>query len=139
MSRRQLLLFFRVAYISSSYCFANEDPDVGLQLWDAQNGARGNIALHSNPDLCLDAGNDPANGSPLKLWSCGDGWLQQTWNYETGSNLLALDNSESEALHAITRKGVALIFRPMPQCQEGVHSRYPEAVQLSGRPSNLGV
>jgi hypothetical protein len=63
-----------------------------LQLWDYPLvGERGNVRLHSNPALCLEAGNDPANGSRLKLWSCGEGWPQQSFT-PSGVNLWSLDN-----------------------------------------------
>lgn len=79
----------------SSYCFPTEDPITQFQLFDGPDvGQRGVIRLHSNPNLCLDAGNDPVNGSGLKLWSCGEGWLQQSWTHHA-NNIYSLDNSRS--------------------------------------------
>lgn len=72
--------------------------------------------MQSNPSLCLDAGNDPANGSGLKLWSCGDGWLQQSWTHE-GINLLSLDNSQ---------------YRP-PLCSGPLLTKAQISVSTSGR------
>ncbi|KIJ34534.1 carbohydrate-binding module family 13 protein, partial [Sphaerobolus stellatus SS14] len=32
-------------------------------------------------NFCLDAGSDPANGIPMKIWECFNGLPQQNWFY----------------------------------------------------------
>jgi hypothetical protein len=50
------------------------------------------LRLHSNTGLCLDAGLSPSNGSgPIKVWTCYQGLLQQTWNF-SGNNLKLPNN-----------------------------------------------
>jgi hypothetical protein len=61
-------------------------------LWDLPaEGATGPVRL-INTDLCLDVGNNPANGAGAKVWTCYDGLLQQTWK-RNGDNF-ALTNGQ---------------------------------------------
>lgn len=70
----------RGAIVAISSCFANGDTFVDEQLWDMPNGT-GQIKLHSNPDLCLDAGENPGDGSKgMKIWTCLD-VPQQQWTF----------------------------------------------------------
>ena len=80
--------------VAISSCFPT-DPNFGkLQKWtfDARNG--GSSVLEA-AGLCLDAGDNPANGSGMKVWDCYPGLLQQTWSFDghqiTLSNGQALD------------------------------------------------
>lgn len=43
----------------------------------------GQVKLHSAPNFCLDAGDNPANGSALKIWDCLK-VPQQQWTLENG-------------------------------------------------------
>lgn len=43
----------------------------------------GQVKLHANPKLCLDAGDNPANGSGIKIYDCLD-VPQQKWTLEDG-------------------------------------------------------
>ena len=71
---------------SSSYCFSLNDPDVELQLWDFDTGTPGLIGLHGS-GLCLDAGDNPANGSGVKVYTCYGGLLQQNWSFGSDGRL----------------------------------------------------
>ena len=53
----------------------------------------GPIKLHGT-DLCLDAGDSPANGSPITVYTCYDGLLQQTWDF-SADQTVSLSNGES--------------------------------------------
>ncbi|GFZ44478.1 hypothetical protein JCM24511_02200 [Saitozyma sp. JCM 24511] len=81
--------------LPSTYCFDNNDPNSKAQLWDVPaKGATGPVRV-INTNLCLDAGNNPGNGSGLKVWTCYDGLLQQTWKRGAGnSNTFALSNGQ---------------------------------------------
>lgn len=89
---------------NSGYCvdvqganFANGTP---VQVYQcngtpAQNfqlvrNAAGQVRV-SGTNFCLDAGENPVNGSKLKIWQCYAGLKQQTWWY-TGDNRLAIYN-----------------------------------------------
>lgn len=80
--------------VQISYCFADPSSTAqNFQLFDLPDvGTAGNVQLHGT-DLCLDAGDDPANASGIKVWTCGDGWLQQTWTFEA-ANRLSLGNGQ---------------------------------------------
>lgn len=43
----------------------------------------GQVKLHAKPHLCLDAGDNPANGSGIKIYTCLD-VPQQQWTLEDG-------------------------------------------------------
>lgn len=43
----------------------------------------GQVKLHSSPTMCLDAGDNPANGSGLKIYDCLE-VPQQQWTLENG-------------------------------------------------------
>jgi hypothetical protein len=64
-----------------------------LQLWDLPTGT-GQVRLHGT-DLCLDAGDSPANGVEAKVWSCGD-YPQQQW--AVVGNTISTVNSEPQLL-----------------------------------------
>ncbi|TRM61545.1 ricin B lectin domain-containing protein [Schizophyllum amplum] len=36
--------------------------------------------------MCLDAGNNPANGVTMKIWQCYDGLNQQLWSYDNNEH-----------------------------------------------------
>ncbi|KAH8813540.1 20 kDa protein having G-X-X-X-Q-X-W motif-containing protein [Flagelloscypha sp. PMI_526] len=63
------------------------------QSFTYPNGGTGAIKLASHPEFCLDAGENPTNGSKVHLWTCYDGLSQQTW-YHHYLGTLRLDNSE---------------------------------------------
>lgn len=48
-----------------------------LQTWDIVPGSTA-VRL-SGTNFCFDAGSDPRNNVPLKLWTCYDGLPAQTW------------------------------------------------------------
>ncbi|ORY26945.1 hypothetical protein BCR39DRAFT_469795, partial [Naematelia encephala] len=80
--------------VQISYCFADpSSTSQNFQLFDLPAvGSSGNVQLHGT-NYCLDAGDNPANGSGIKIWTCGDGWLQQTWDFESDKRL-SLSNGE---------------------------------------------
>ncbi|EIW73070.1 hypothetical protein TREMEDRAFT_19145, partial [Tremella mesenterica DSM 1558] len=86
--------------VELSYCFANNDQFVKNQLWDYTVGQTGLIKLHGQ-NLCLDAGDNPGNAASLKVWTCYDGLLQQTWNFQT-ANVLSLPNSGYQCLDVVS-------------------------------------
>ena len=78
----------------SANCFAQSESDPSLgnskfQLWDEINSL-GQIKLHGT-EYCLDAGSNPSNAGPAKIWSCGD-YPQQKW--QKSGNMLQTTNSE---------------------------------------------
>lgn len=77
----------------STYCLSNSDSNTGLQLWSLPTNSSGPVTLHDNDGLCLDAGDNPADGSAVKIWTCYDGLDQQTWT-RSATNTLSLSNSE---------------------------------------------
>ncbi|WOO78987.1 Endo-1,4-beta-xylanase A [Vanrija pseudolonga] len=67
---------------------ANGTP---VQLWQCSTGNRNQLWDHQydlytirpygRPDLCLDAGTNPQDGSKVKVWQCYPGLLQQSWEW----------------------------------------------------------
>lgn len=79
-----------------TYCFPNNSTNVQYQLWDtAPYGTTGLIRLHSNTNLCLDAGSVPSNNGLVKIWTCGEGWAQQLWQQFANQGLVQTANSAS--------------------------------------------
>jgi hypothetical protein len=76
-----------------TYCLSNSDSNTCLQLWSLPTNTSGPVTLHDNDGLCLDAGDNPADGSAVKIWTCYDGLDQQTW-IRSATNTLSLSNSE---------------------------------------------
>lgn len=70
--------------IASSDCWSNTETFIEEQLWDLPNG-QGQVKLHGHDDLCLDAGENPSDGSDgVKLYTCLD-VPQQQWNFVEGT------------------------------------------------------
>lgn len=87
--------FHGLADDHSTYCFPNNSTNAQYQLWDtAPYGATGLIRLHSNQNLCLDAGSTPSNNGVVKVWTCGNGWAQQQWQQFANQGLVQTTNSE---------------------------------------------
>jgi len=77
-------------------CFSDSDPFASLQKWTFNPSAPGAITVtgaNSNTPLCLDAGNNPSNGSGMKIYTCYPGLLQQTWSFN-GNGLASLSNGQ---------------------------------------------
>ncbi|TXT11077.1 hypothetical protein VHUM_01828 [Vanrija humicola] len=63
---------------------ANGTP---LQIWDCDRKNPNQLwrkdanqmRLFANPNLCIDAGVNPTDGSRVKVWQCYPGLPQQTW------------------------------------------------------------
>ncbi|RSH82126.1 hypothetical protein EHS25_006059 [Saitozyma podzolica] len=79
--------------VAITYCLSNSDSDTGLQLWSLPTNTSGPVTLHDNDGLCLDAGDNPADGSAVKIWTCYDGLDQRTWT-RSATNTLSLSNNE---------------------------------------------
>jgi hypothetical protein len=60
------------------------------QKFEFVRNAAGQVKV-AGTNFCLDAGENPGNGSKLKIWTCYSGLYQQTWWY-TGDNHLAIAN-----------------------------------------------
>ncbi|KAL1407930.1 hypothetical protein Q8F55_004726 [Vanrija albida] len=55
------------------------------QRWILNN----NGPIRSSKGPCIDAGNNPGNGTPLKVWQCYNNYQPQTWvNHNGGIRLL---------------------------------------------------
>ncbi|KAK1921148.1 ricin B lectin domain-containing protein [Papiliotrema laurentii] len=77
--------------VAISSCFSNGDYFLDEQLWDLPQGT-GQVKLHRHPDLCLDAGINPGDGSKgMKIWTCLD-VPQQQWTFSNG--LLSTTNGQ---------------------------------------------
>ncbi|GFZ48292.1 hypothetical protein JCM24511_06040 [Saitozyma sp. JCM 24511] len=79
--------------VAITYCLSNSDSNTGLQLWSLPTNSSGPVTLHDNDGLCLDAGDNPADGSAVKIWTCYDGLDQQTWT-RSATNTLSLSNNQ---------------------------------------------
>ncbi|KAI9639257.1 uncharacterized protein MKK02DRAFT_39553 [Dioszegia hungarica] len=80
------------ARVGIAGCFGNGDTFTDLQLFDLPaEGTAGPVRLHSQPQLCLDAGDNPANGIGGKIWTCYEGLAQQQWLF-SGSTLRTANN-----------------------------------------------
>lgn len=66
--------------VKISTCFDDEFSRYQEWTFTGATGGSGHIKLADSENSCLDAGNDPANGSKLKTYQCYDGLLQQTWS-----------------------------------------------------------
>ncbi|RSH84048.1 hypothetical protein EHS25_005293 [Saitozyma podzolica] len=116
--------------VEITYCFDNNDPNSKAQLWDVPaKGATGPVRI-INTDLCLDAGNNPGNGSGLKVWTCYDGLIQQTWKRGAG-------NSNTFGLSNVPRRR-ARFHRPEPPPLFGTRER-PDLAVLEQRRCPAGV
>lgn len=81
----------------------------------------GQVKLHANPSLCLDAGDNPANDSGLKIYDCLD-VPQQQWTLEGGFLKikplnLCLDVAK-ESTHSYSKPYVSLKDLQMWECSE---------------------
>lgn len=54
----------------------------------------GKIYLAGSNNMCLDAGDDPSNGTQMKLWQCYDNLPQQTWSYPSGTGIFSTKNNQ---------------------------------------------
>ena len=87
-----------------TYCFPSNSTNAQYQLWDtAPYGTTGLIRLHSNNNLCLDAGSTPSNNGVVKVWTCGTGWAQQQWQQFASNGLVQTANSKLPPLTSAFR------------------------------------
>ncbi|WWC57488.1 uncharacterized protein I303_100020 [Kwoniella dejecticola CBS 10117] len=83
--------------VDIAYCLHDTSPYVGLQLWNITLGTSAHVFLPAHPNLCLDAGQNPKNGSRLTTYGCGSPYTGQSWFWD--GTTLALDSrNPSEAL-----------------------------------------
>ncbi|WOO78203.1 Extracellular exo-alpha-L-arabinofuranosidase [Vanrija pseudolonga] len=51
------------------------------QRWVLNN----NGPIRSSKGVCIDAGNNPGNGTPLKVWQCYNNYQPQNWVNSNGA------------------------------------------------------
>lgn len=78
------------AVVALSTCLAPGTEYYGLQLFQQTSN---NFLQLAGTNFCLDAGVNPANGSGMKIWTCYDGLLQQTWSVNA-NRLISLGNNQ---------------------------------------------
>ncbi|KAI5452354.1 hypothetical protein NCC49_000914 [Naganishia albida] len=55
----------------------------------------GNIYIKlAGTNFCLDASFPLGNGTPMKIWTCYDGLVQQRWNYNLAAQLYLVDQGQ---------------------------------------------
>ncbi|WWC67408.1 uncharacterized protein I206_101316 [Kwoniella pini CBS 10737] len=83
--------------VDIAYCLPDTSPYVGLQLWNITLGRSAHVYLQSHSSLCLDAGQNPRDGTRLTTYSCGSANTRQSWLWD--GTALALDSRDpSQAL-----------------------------------------
>lgn len=80
--------------------------------------------------FCLDAGSNPSNGTPMKLWQCYSGLPQQTWTY-LDSDQTQLQTSNNQCLDVQLADGKTL------QTWECSASDPQQEFELNGYQGNL--
>ncbi|KZO90248.1 carbohydrate-binding module family 13 protein [Calocera viscosa TUFC12733] len=78
--------------VNIANCFAPSSPYYGFQKWILNRGS-GAVQL-AGTNFCLDAGVNPHDGVPAKIWTCYPGLFQQTWYY-TDDNRIAITGGDS--------------------------------------------
>lgn len=81
-----------MADLVSTYCFAKDNDEIQLQLWEISTS---DITIHlaNDTSLCLDAGNHPSDNGGVQLWSCNDS-PQQQWSRTKGQGIFETANSK---------------------------------------------
>lgn len=81
-----------MADLVSTYCFAKDNDEIQLQLWEISTSDN-TIHLANDTSLCLDAGIDPSNNGGVKLRSCNNTPPQQ-WSQTKGQGVFETANSK---------------------------------------------